>query len=73
MSSNTLKSIGIETGRALFRYSQLQVTSEEIAQMKQTAAAEEEKRLKLVEIYNKSKEENIQREILDEKYRKVKF
>jgi hypothetical protein len=71
LSRNTLKSIGIETGRALFRYSQLRVTPDELQQMRAQIEVEEANRRKLMELYIKNKEENEQRELLDRKYQEV--
>ncbi|KAI6190768.1 Tether containing UBX domain for GLUT4 [Aphelenchoides bicaudatus] len=68
LAKNTLKSIGIEDARALFRYSQTKVTPEELELMRQQSAEEEAKRLAMLEIYNQSKAENEQRQLLDQKY-----
>jgi hypothetical protein len=55
----------------LFRYSQVGVTPEELAAMRQQSAEEETKRVALMELFNQSKAENEQRELLDRKYAKV--
>jgi hypothetical protein len=73
LERNTLKSIGIESGKALLRYSQIVITREELESMHQNIAAEEAKRLELMKIYNQSKAENEERAQLDAKYAKVGF
>uniref|UniRef100_A0A7E4VBG9 UBX domain-containing protein n=1 Tax=Panagrellus redivivus TaxID=6233 RepID=A0A7E4VBG9_PANRE len=70
LASTTLKSIGITSGRALLRYSAVQLSDAERAEIEAALEAEASRRRKLEENFERQKAENEARLALEVKYQR---